>query len=369
MAMMRAMSASTPRAMRLPFGLKSPLSAYVPGLLLALLLAAASMALATLPQMSALGLSALTLAIVGGMIIGNTAYPHFAATCAPGVGFSKAKLLRLGIILFGFRITFQDIAAVGWSGLAIAVIMLISTFCVAVFIGRRWLHMDGASVLLIGAGSSICGAAAVLATEPVARASSDKVAVAVATVVVFGTLGMFGYPFIYAGLHALGLDLSAAAYGTYVGSTVHEVAQVVVAGSSVSEMAADHAVITKMIRVMMLAPFLLVLSALLARRRSGSGAQQGRSAIVIPWFAVLFLLVAAFNSFSLLPKPWVHVLIWVDNLTLAMAMGALGLTTHISAVRRAGARPLALASLLFVWLVVGGGLINALLGGWFSAAA
>lgn len=334
-----------------------------PGIAPTLALALVSIVLASYPQMSSLGLSALTLAIVGGMLIGNTAYPAIARPCTPGVDFAKQKLLRLGIILFGFRITFQDIGAVGLSGLTIAAIMLASTFLLALYIGHRWLKMDSQSVMLIGAGSSICGAAAVLATEPVARANSDQVAMAVATVVVFGTLAMFGYPFLYAGLHALGLHLSDAAYGTYVGSTVHEVAQVVVAGSSVSELAAGHAVITKMIRVMMLAPFLLILSAFVARR-GGTSAEGGKGRIVVPWFAVLFLLVAAFNSLALLPQELVSALVWIDNLTLAMAMGALGLTTHWSAIRRAGTRPLALASLLFVWLIVGGAVINGLLGGW-----
>lgn len=139
----------------------------------------------------------------------------------------------------------------------------------AVLLGRRWLRLDAQSAILIGAGSAICGAAAVLASAPVVRANPDKGAVAVATVVLFGALAMFGYPL----LHTLlpGLTPNDAAYGVYVGSTVHEVAQVVVAARSVSEAAAAQAVIAKMMRVMMLAPFLLVLS---VRGARGAGAAR-----------------------------------------------------------------------------------------------
>ncbi|RCX08959.1 YeiH family protein [Extensimonas vulgaris] len=354
-----------------------PLRQRAPGLVLTLVLALAAAWLAQQPWVARWGLSALTLAIVGGIVLGNTVYPALQTRCGMGVDYAKQRLLRLGIILFGLRITLQQMGQVGWSGVLIDVIMLTSTFGLAVWLGR-WLRIDGQTAILIGAGSSICGAAAVLATEPVLQARGDKVAVAVATVMVFGTLGMFGYPLLHPWLASLGAG--DAAYGVYVGSTVHEVAQVVGAGRAVSETAADHAVITKMIRVMLLAPFLLALSWAVARRGVRVGARapvvapitasgptadaSARSRITIPWFALGFVLVALLNSLPLLPAAPRAMLLALDNLLLAMAMGALGLSTHASAIRRAGSRPLALAALLFVWLVLGGGLVNALLGHW-----
>jgi len=326
----------------------------LPGLLLVLLLAVAAIQAANLPWFSQLGLSALTLAIVGGMILGNTVYPRLAVASHSGVAFAKAQILRLGIILFGFKLTFQDIAAVGISGILIDACVLSSTFLLAFWLGRRKLGLDEQSVILIGAGSSICGAAAVLATEPVIKAHAEKVAVAVATVVVFGTLAMFLYPLLYSLTHALGV--SEFAYGIFTGSTVHEVAQAVAAGRAVSETAANSAVITKMIRVMMLAPFLVILSAWLARRHQGS--HEGKQPITIPWFALGFLAMAGFNSLNWLPHALVAQLISLDNLLLAMAMGALGLTTHVSAIRQAGSKPLILATALFAWLLIGGTLIN-----------
>lgn len=335
-----------------------------PGLLLALSVALIAWLLAEMTWARQLGLSALTLAIVLGMLIGNIAYARLQPACDPGVDFAKRRLLRLGIILFGLRITFQDIAAVGMRGVLIDTVIVAGTFLLALWLGRRWLRMDESSAMLIGAGASVCGAAAVLAAEPVVKGGAERVAVAVATVVVFGTIAMFLYPFLYAPLQALGGG--EAAYGIYVGSTVHEVAQVVVAGQAVSPMAAEQAVITKMIRVMMLAPFLLLLSAWLARRNAADAGAEGVQRLVIPWFAVGFIGVAAFNSLQLLPADLHRALLLIDQLLLATAMAALGLTTHASALRRAGTRPLALAALLFVWLVLGGALVNALLGGWLS---
>lgn len=131
------------------------------------------------------------------MVLGNTIYPHIWKSCDGGVLFAKQYLLRLGIILYGFRLTFSQIADVGISGIIIDVLTLSSTFLLACFLGQKVFGLDKHTSWLIGAGSSICGAAAVLATEPVVKAEASKVTVAVATVVIFGTVAIFLYPAIY----------------------------------------------------------------------------------------------------------------------------------------------------------------------------
>lgn len=345
---------------------------WVPGVALAGGLALAAIELGKLEWMQANGISALTLAIVLGMLVGNSVYPRIAATSAAGVTLSKQSLLRLGIILYGLRLTFQDIGQVGLAGVAIDAIVLCSTFALAWFLGTRVLGLERTTAMLIGAGSSICGAAAVMAAEPVLRGRAEQVAVAVSTVVVFGTLAMFLYPALYH-LNAQYplIAMSPGAYGIFAGSTIHEVAQVVAAGNAVSAEAGNAAVITKMVRVMMLAPFLVALSVYLARSEASHGAAHGAAAhhaghkpgrIVIPWFALGFVCVAGLNSLDWLPEPVVSMAIDLDTVMLAMAMAALGLTTHVSAIRQAGIKPLALAALLFAWLVGGGLAINAGIG-------
>lgn len=326
---------------------------FVPGLALTAALTGAALWAGSFPAIAGSGFSALTLAILFGMVVGNTVYPKIWQPCDGGVIFAKQHLLRLGIILYGFRLTFAQIADVGVSGILIDVLTLSSTFFIACFLGQKVFGLDKHTSWLIGAGSSICGAAAVLASEPVVKAEASKVTVAVATVVIFGTIAIFLYPAMYP---LLAHWFTPETYGIYMGSTMHEVAQVVAAGHAVSPDAENAAVIAKMLRVMMLAPFLLFLA---ARVKQLTPAGNGeKSKITIPWFAIMFILVAVFNSFHLLPKAVVDMLVTLDTVLLAMAMAALGVTTHVSALKKAGAKPLLMALMLFVWLIVGGGAIN-----------
>lgn len=339
----------------------------LPGLLLSGVIAWGAIALGKLEWMQSHGMSALTLAIMLGIVLGNSVYGGLAPTCGAGVAFSKQTLLRLGIILYGFRLTFQDIGQVGLAGIAIDALVLASTFGLAMFLGTRVFKLERNSAILIGAGSSICGAAAVMATEPVVKGRSEDVTVAVSTVVVFGTIAIFLYPVLYQlnqGWHVLGA--TPTAFGVYIGSTVHEVAQVVAAGKSIGQEAANAAVIAKMVRVMMLAPFLVILSAVLARGKAKDGSHDKAAKLAIPWFAFIFIGVVAFNSLGLLPASMVATITDIDTALLAMAMAALGLTTHMSAIRRAGIKPLLLAGLLFCWLIAGGAAINHVVTGLFA---
>jgi len=141
----------------------------------------------------------------------------------------------------------------------------------------------------------------------------------------------------------------------------------VAAGRAVSEAAANTAVITKMVRVMMLAPFLLALSAGLGRGRDREVAEDAECGVparrvAIPWFALGFIAVIAVNSLQVLPHSLVAAGINIDTAILAMAMAALGISTHLSAIKTAGLRPLGLAAVLFAWLIFGGFLVNICLG-------
>lgn len=311
------------------------------------------------------GMSALTVAIVLGILLGNTLYPYFAAKAGPGIVFSKQTLLRAGVILYGLRLTLHDVGQVGVAGVLIDALLLSSTFALAHFLGTRCFGLERSTAMLIGAGNAICGAAAVMATEPLLRARTEQVTVAISTVVVFGTVAIFVYPALYElNLHWQLVPAGTKAFGIYAGSTIHEVAQVFAAGRSISPETANTAVITKMVRVMMLAPFLIGLSGWLARDAHAPAEAGAPRKLTIPWFAFAFVGVVVFNSFALLPRTFVAGAVDVDTFLLAMAMGALGLTTHLSAIRRAGVKPLLLGALLFAWLICGGALINSLVAGW-----
>jgi uncharacterized integral membrane protein (TIGR00698 family) len=352
------------------------LMSFLPGILLTGAIAILATELAKSAWMRANGISALTLAIVGGMIVGNTVYPRILSFSARGVTFSKQTLLRAGIILFGLRLTFQDIGQVGVVGVMIDAVVLSSTFALSCWAGTRLFGLNRRTAMLIGAGSSICGAAAVMATEPVVRGRAEEVSIAVATVVAFGTLAIFIYPALYhLNDRVHWLSITPFAYGIFTGSTVHEVAQVVAAGKAVADTAANTAVITKLVRVMMLAPFLVLLSAYLSRNSEEAAAPTPGAAPpahswrgVIPWFALGFIAVAGFNSMAVLPRSFVSAAIDADTLILATAMAALGVGTQVSAIRTAGIKPLGLAALLFGWLILGGFAINAGVSALFAKA-
>lgn len=324
------------------------------------LLAAAwlCMLAARMPQPAAWGISPLTIAIAAGMLLGNTllhARPQF---CQAGTAFAKAHLLRIGIALYGFRLTLAQLAYVGWPALLADVFIVAGTLWLAVRIGKK-LGLDSKTAALVGSGSAICGAAAVLAAQPVLKAEERDVGVAVATVVVFGTLAMFAYPLMALWLLPAGAgDAEWFAWGIYTGASVHEVAQVAAAGAAVNPVVADVAVITKMIRVMLLAPVLVLLPWL-----SGTGNKENGKRWVMPWFVPAFLAAIAFNSLVELPAAVHQAILDFDTLLLTTAMFALGLTTRWQAVRAAGVKPLLLAGILAAWLLVGGG-AAALAGYW-----
>ncbi|MCK9540121.1 YeiH family protein [Dokdonella sp.] len=320
-----------------------------PGLALTLGMGLAGLWLVDRPWLAHWHLSALTLAIVLGMVVGNAFGKALPASLAPGVVFSQQKLLRLGVILYGLRVTFQDIAAVGAAGLMIDVVIVCGTLVLGTVVGRRVFRLERDTALLTAGGSAICGAAAVLAMERVVKPDPSKVAIAVATVVLFGTLDIFVYPLLFPYL-----GMTAHQFGVFSGATVHEVAQVVAVGSAVGADAETTAVIVKLTRVMLLVPVLLYLSWSNLR---GAGGARGGGRPDVPWFAVLFVVVAAFNSFVTLPSGLQHVLLTIDTLALAAAMAALGLETRWVKLRALGIKPLLLAAVLWVWLMGAGTLL------------
>lgn len=230
---------------------------------------------------TSVNLNSLTLAIIVGMLIGNILNKFIPESFRNGIAFSSKKILRFAIILYGFRITFQQIFAVGLDGLFADIIMLTTTYLFGYYLGTRVFKLDKDLCMLTAIGSSVCGAAAVLGTDAVLKAKSHKVSLAVATVVLFGTISMFLYPFLF----KLGL-LNPEFFGIYIGSTIHEVAQVVAAGSAVSPVTMDTAVIVKLTRVMMLVPYLFLLGMYLSKK-SGTKCEK----IPMPLFAILFVAV------------------------------------------------------------------------------
>lgn len=327
------------------------------GVILCGALTLAGYGLAALPPVQATGLGPLVFALLLGLVLGNTPAGKRVTGVAMGLGFASRWLLRTGIVLFGFSLTVQQLTALGIRVVLLDALVVLSVTLVGYWLGTRWLKLDKDTAILTSAGSAICGAAAVLATETAIRSKPAAASMAVATVVLFGSVAMFAYPALYP---LLGWD--EGLYGVYIGATVHEVAQVVAAGGAVGSEALTNAVIVKLVRVMLLVPFLLVIGQLWARgRKADEAGEPGHKTLIVPWFAFGFLVVVGVNSVMAIP-PVVHGgLILAGQLAMTMAMAALGYQTRLEALRSLGVKPFVLALCLFAMLLVGGGIVTPLI--------
>ncbi len=320
------------------------------GILFVALFSMAAMFIADYPFFKNLAISPLIIGIVIGVFYANTLRSKLPLEWVPGILFSTKTLLRVAIIFYGFRLTFQNIAEVGLHGILISAIMVTTTFIIGYLVGTKIFKFDKETTILISAGSSICGAAAILATEPVLKSKPYKSVIAVSTVVIFGTLSMFLYPILYKAGY---ISFGDTEMGLFIGGTIHEVAHVVGAGNAINNSVATTAVVVKMIRVMMIAPFLIILSIWLVKTGKKISS-KAKTKITIPWFAVIFIGVAGFNSLNIIPQNIISDINSADTFLLTMAMTALGMETNVKKFAGVGLKPIYIASILYLWLIFGG---------------
>lgn len=333
------------------------------GILLIALFSFSAFYIAEIPFVKSLSFSPLIVGIILGMLYANSLRNRLPETWVPGIKFCTKQILRAGIVIYGFRLTLTQVAEVGLSAIVVDAIIVAGTIFLGVWLGKL-MKLDKDTALMTSTGSAICGAAAVLGAEPVVKCEGHKTAIAVSTVVIFGTVSMFLYPIMYRsgmldGLSNLGVAI-------YTGSTLHEVAHVAGAGNAMDPTdalgIAGPATITKMIRVMMLAPVLVIMSFALAGRKKSVGGKKEKSKITIPWFAFGFIGIICVNSLlqyicgvdSVKEIPLNGAIEYIDTFLLTMAMTALGTETSFDKFKQAGAKPFVLAALLYVWLLVGG---------------
>jgi len=322
-----------------PSALASAL-AVLPGLALTAAIAAAAFALRLIPGIGIL--SPMILAILIGMALHNIVGTPAAAK--PGVAFSLRRVLRFAIILLGLQLTAAQVVAVGAAGVAVIAVTLVSTFLFTKWFGRLT-GVDARLAELIAAGTSICGASAVIATNTVTGAPDEDVAYAVACVTVFGSVAMFVYPMLPGALH-----LSQHAFGLWAGSSIHEIAQVVAAAYQGGTVAGDFATIAKLSRVMMLAPLVIALG--LIARGGGDRAVTGGKRVPLPWFVLGFIALVALNSVVTVPPDLKATIVVATTFLLSLALAAMGLETDIAKLRLKGLRPFFLGFAAFLFIAV-----------------
>lgn len=236
----------------------------------------------------------------------------------------------------------QQIAEVDPRGFAIIVAALLATFAFTNWL-KRMIGIDRKLTQLI-AGTSICGASAVVATNTVTRGHDEDLAYAVACVTIFGSIWMFAYPVLPSLLH-----LDPHAFGLWTGASIHEIAQVVAASFQDGQSSGEYGTIAKLSRVMLLASMVIGLGLFAARRKNDHRTPGSTGKAPMPWFLVGFIALVALNSLIIIPSE-AKVIVPLTTFLLSTSLGTMGLETDISKLRAKGIKPLILgaASSLFI---------------------
>ena len=257
----------------------------------------------------------------------------------PGIEFASKRLLRIGVVLLGFELSFADVIRLGAPGLAIVIAVVSATFVGTLLVGRR-LRVGNDLTLLVAAGFAICGASAVAAMKEATDADDDSAGYAIALVTLCGTLSVFLLPPL-----RQPLGLSAAEFGSWSGAAVHDVAQVVATASTAGAPALTAAVVVKLTRVLLLVPLVAAVS---LRRSPAGGA--GRRGPLIPGFVLGFLVAVVVQTTGVLPSGALHSISTVRTVLFVCALAAIGAGVQLRALARLGGRPLLLA--LASWAIV-----------------
>ncbi|MEB3290034.1 MAG: YeiH family protein [Leptolyngbya sp.] len=314
--------------------------AWLPGLGLTALLAALALGIGYLSHRTGIKLlNPLLVAVLLGIAVRQVV--PLPAIYRPGIHLAMKRILRLAVILLGLRLSMAEIFAVGPVGLAMIASSTVSTFYLTTWLGRR-LSVNPKLTRLIAAGTSICGASAIVATNAVVDGSEEDMTYAIATITGFGTLAMVSYP-LMAGLG----QLSPETFGLWCGASIHEVAQVIATAFQHSTTSGDIATVAKLSRVLLIVPILLGLG----WQARGTQAQgEAPKALPIPWFVLFFAGLVLLNSVQLFPAALKVSVAQVNQVLLCMALAAMGLETYLDKLVRLGLKPLILAGLSWLFL-------------------
>ncbi len=294
----------------------------------------------------------LVLAVLFGFVAGNLRI--VGPGHQPGIKFAVKKLLRIGVVLLGFRLSLGQLQKIGLRGVfAVALVVSITFFFTRWF--AKWLGLSQDLGLLVATGYSICGASAIAAVQPLTNAEDEEVTYAVALVTLCGSLSIAVLPAIGHVLH-----MKAGPFGAFAGAAVHDVAQVVATASSYSSDSTASATVVKLTRVVLLAPLVMSLSALRTRQaRKDLASNPVRSAAdpaatprppILPLFLAGFLVAIALSSTGWLSSHTLKTIKLTEQYFLATALFALGANVSVAKLRKVGGKPLLLG--LVSWVVV-----------------
>lgn len=322
---------------------------FFPGLVLVLPPVVLAFALANLPGLKAVG--PLGLALLVGLVVRLVYTPWPAA--GPGLDFAAKSLLRLGVVLLGVRLNLGLLFQAGPLILLLDLGVIALALLLVNAVGKA-MGMPRGLRLSLALGTGICGASAIAAGASVVRAKEEHVSLAVAVVSLMGTIGALGLTLVAPWFH------SQAALWLLAGATLHEVAQVLAVGAALGPSALDLATLAKLTRVALLAPTLLLLGVIVARREPSGAVQQGNRPPLLPPFLLGFLALGGVASLGLIPPELKSGLQTASQVLTAISMAAIGLGVDLKSLRGHGL-PAAWVGLVgFAFLLLAAGLVLAL---------
>lgn len=310
----------------------------IPGLIVATLLAA--LAYAPKALWPHLPISPLLTVILLGMAIASVF--QLPKSWHPGLKLAQRPILRWGVAGLGFKLSLQELASIGGPALAVVVVSTVAALAFGWWLGRL-LALPDKMNLLLGVGGGICGASAIVAADTVVQGEQSDSALPLGIITLVGTVGIVVYPFIGNLLH-----LSPFVYGVWNGASLHEMAQVIAAGNAIPD-AIGPSTVTKLARICLLAPVVFYLGWMLRRKSVDTGEAK---VPLVPWFLIVFVILAAFRTIVEVPKPTAKLVEDIDLFVLCVGMAGVGLFTDFRQIMRAGAKPILVGVGQWVFLAV-----------------
>lgn len=321
------------------------LRSFVPGLLVALCLAALATVAGTLLPV----VGAPVFGIVFGVLIAALVHP--GNRLKPGLAFASRPVLQIAIVVLGATLSLAQVARVGIHSLPVMLGTLVVALVAAWLLGHL-LNVRGDTQLLIGVGTAICGASAIAATQSVIRAKESQVAYAVGTIFTFNVIAVLTFPQLG---HLFGMNQHS--FGLWAGTAINDTSSVTAAGYAYGDVAGPYSVIVKLTRTLMLIPIVIVLASWVARR-DGSRVTESERRISLPWkrlvplFLLGFIAASALTSVGVIPSSWHNSLTRTGAFLITTALAAIGLSLRVADIRRAGVRPLLLGATLWITVAV-----------------
>lgn len=313
-------------------------SKYIPGIILVIAISLLSIFFNDLIK-SFINLESLTIAIIIGIVVGNVF--HIKDSFKPGINLSLKKLLKVGIVLLGFKLNVHSILKLGPQILIMVPIYVLIALTLSIVLGKLFKVNNKLSVL-IGVGSCICGASAVMAMAPCINAKDDDSIIAVSIVSFLGAVGVL----IYTAIATSSIGLTPIQYGVWSGLSLHGVAHAIAAAFAMGKVSGEIGTFVKMARVLMLVPVSLVLGLAFNKVEGEKGSKKAK----FPLYVLFFIIAGVINSFGIIPYQIINILGRSSSFLILMAMTAMGLSVNLKSILNKGKNASILGTVLFIIL-------------------